>query len=107
MYSVRHYFLIYIVRWTKQKFPNNNEQICLLMLGCGEDGSDTTRVFFKDSHSSDIILYATCCVCRVRVSCVFTCRAGHLRYFLIFSIIRKDFLAFFIKLITYFCTSPI
>ena len=34
-------------------------------------------------------------------------RAGHFRYFLIFSIIKNDFIAFFIKLITYFCTSSI
>ena len=34
-------------------------------------------------------------------------RAGHFRYFLTFSIIKKDFIAFFIKLITYFCTIPI
>ena len=33
-------------------------------------------------------------------------RAGHFRYLKIFSIIKNDFLAFFIKLITYFCTSP-
>ena len=32
---------------------------------------------------------------------------GHLTYFLIFSILKEDFFAFFIKLITYFCTSPI
>ena len=35
------------------------------------------------------------------------CRAGHFRYFLIFSIIKNDFVAFFIKFITYFCTSHI
>ena len=34
-------------------------------------------------------------------------RAGHFRYFFIFSIIKNDFVALFIKLITYFCTSPI
>ena len=36
-------------------------------------------------------------------------RAGHFRYFFkIFSIIKNHFIAFFkIKLITYFCTSPI
>ena len=34
-------------------------------------------------------------------------RAGHFRYFLIFSILKNDFFAFFMKLITYFCTSPI
>ena len=34
-------------------------------------------------------------------------RAGHLRYFFIFSLIKNDFFALFIKLITYFCTSPI
>ena len=34
-------------------------------------------------------------------------RAGHFRYFLIFSIMKNDFVAFFIKLITYFCTSSI
>ena len=34
-------------------------------------------------------------------------RAGHFRYFYIFSIIKNDFLAFFIKIITYFCISPI
>ena len=34
-------------------------------------------------------------------------RAGHLRYFFIFTIIKNDFFALFIKLITYFCTSPI
>ena len=33
-------------------------------------------------------------------------RAGRFRYFLIFSIIKNDFFAFFIKLITCFCTSP-
>ena len=33
-------------------------------------------------------------------------RAGHFRYFRIFSITKNDFLHFFIKLITYFCTSP-
>ena len=33
-------------------------------------------------------------------------RAGHFRYFFIFSIIKNFFLAFFIRLITYFCTSP-
>ena len=38
---------------------------------------------------------------------VMVSRAGHLRYFFIFSIIKNDFFAFFIKLITYFCTSPI
>ena len=35
------------------------------------------------------------------------CRAGHFRYFLIFSIIKNYFFAFFIKQITFFCTSPI
>ena len=34
-------------------------------------------------------------------------RAGHCRYFLMFSIIKNDFFAFFIRLITCFCTSPI
>ena len=34
-------------------------------------------------------------------------RAGHFRYFLIFSIIKNDFFSFFKKSITYFCTSPI
>ena len=34
-------------------------------------------------------------------------RAGHFRYFLTFSTIKKDLYAFFIKLITYFCISPI
>ena len=34
-------------------------------------------------------------------------RAGHLSYFLIVSIIKNDLFAFFIKLITYFFTSPI
>ena len=34
-------------------------------------------------------------------------RAGHLRYFLIFSIIKNDLYIFPIKLIIYFCTSPI
>ena len=34
-------------------------------------------------------------------------RAGHFRYFFIFSIIKNYFFALFIKLITYFCTSPI
>ena len=34
-------------------------------------------------------------------------RAWHFRYFLIFSVVKIDFIAFFIKLITYFCTSPI
>ena len=37
----------------------------------------------------------------------FTVRAGHLRYFIIFSIIKNDLFAFFITIITYFCTSPI
>ena len=32
---------------------------------------------------------------------------GHLRYFFTFSIMKNDFIAFFIKLITNFCTSPI
>ena len=36
-----------------------------------------------------------------------TCRPRQFRYFLILSIIKNDFFAFFIKLITYFCTSPI
>ena len=31
-------------------------------------------------------------------------RAGHFRYFSIFSIIKNDIFAFFIKLKTYFCT---
>ena len=31
----------------------------------------------------------------------------HFRYFWIFSIIKNDFIAFFIKLITYFCINPI
>ena len=35
------------------------------------------------------------------------CRAGHFLYFWIFSILKNDIFAFFIKLITYFCTSPI
>ena len=34
-------------------------------------------------------------------------RAGHFRYFWIFSITKNDFFALFIKLITCFCTSPI
>ena len=34
-------------------------------------------------------------------------RDGHLRYFLIFSIVINDLFAFFITLITYFFTSPI
>ena len=34
-------------------------------------------------------------------------RAGHFRFFFIFSMIKNDFVAFLIKLITYFCTSPI
>ena len=33
-------------------------------------------------------------------------RAGHFRYFFIFSIIKNDVFALFMKLITYFCTSP-
>ena len=33
--------------------------------------------------------------------------AGHFRYFFVFSIIKNYFFALFIKLITYFCTSPI
>ena len=41
------------------------------------------------------------------VSNVLICRAGHLRYFLIFSIIRNGFIAFYIRSIIYFCTSPI
>ena len=36
--------------------------------------------------------------------CVCVCRAGHFRYFFIFSIIKDDFFALFIMLITYFCT---
>ena len=35
---------------------------------------------------------------------LFNSRAGHFRYFSIFSIIKNDFFALFIKLITYFCT---
>ena len=35
------------------------------------------------------------------------CRAGHLRYFNIFSIIKNYLFAFFIKFIAYFFTSPI
>ena len=35
------------------------------------------------------------------------CRAGHLRYFWISSIIENYFIAILIKLMTYFCTSPI
>ena len=42
--------------------------------------------------------------CRLLAQCW---RAGHFRYFFIFSIIKKYFFAFFIRLITYFCTSPI
>ena len=38
---------------------------------------------------------------------VTTRRAGHFRYFWILSLIKNDFVAFFIKLITYFCTSSI
>ena len=38
---------------------------------------------------------------------VLSTRAGHFRYFFIFSIIKNYFFALFIKLITYFCTSPI
>ena len=34
-------------------------------------------------------------------------RGGHFRYFFIFSLIKNNFFAFFIKLTTYFCTSPI
>ena len=34
-------------------------------------------------------------------------RAGHFRYFFICSIIKNDFFALFIKLITYFCTRSI
>ena len=34
-------------------------------------------------------------------------RAGHFRYLWNFSITKNDFFEFFIKLITYFCTSPI
>ena len=34
-------------------------------------------------------------------------RAGNFRYFFIFSLIKNVFFALFIKLITYFCTSPI
>ena len=34
-------------------------------------------------------------------------RAGHFRYFLIFSILKNDFFPLFIMLITNFCTSPI
>ena len=44
---------------------------------------------------------------RVIVSCR---RAGHFRFFFIFSMIKKDFSAFFNKcnnLITFFCTSAI
>ena len=40
------------------------------------------------------------------ISCRVT-RAGHFRYFIIFSIIKNDFFASFLKLITNFCTSPI
>ena len=38
---------------------------------------------------------------------MYNCRAGHFRYFSIFLIIKNDFSSFFIKLITFFCTSPI
>ena len=38
--------------------------------------------------------------------CVTDFRAGQFRNFLIFSIIKNYFFAFFIKLITYSCTSP-
>ena len=43
----------------------------------------------------------------VRVVCTCIYRAGHLRYFGIFSIIKNDFFAFVIKWITNFCTSRI
>ena len=44
---------------------------------------------------------------RWTVHCALCSRAGHFRYFFIFLIIKNDFFAFVIKLITNFCTSPI
>ena len=38
---------------------------------------------------------------------LFSARAGHFRYFCNVFNNKNDFIAFFIKLITYFCTSPI
>ena len=55
------------------------------------------RAFFKKIISVGI---PTCTGMKIS-------RAGHFRYFLAFSLIKNDFFAFFIKLITYFCTSPI
>ena len=52
-----------------------------------------------------------CYMFRHKVGCLCTelgpTRAGHFRCFWIFSIIKNEFLAFFFKLIIYFCTSPI
>ena len=47
------------------------------------------------------------CILKVAIVVVVCDRAGHFRYFFNFSIIKDDFFAFFIKLTTYFCTSPI
>ena len=52
-----------------------------------------------------VLFYKKVCVCVCVCVCVI--RAGHFRYFLICSILKNDFIAFFIKLITYFSTNPI
>ena len=51
-------------------------------------------------HWSQACFWPKCCL-------LLSTRAGHFRYFLILSILKNDFFAFFIKLITNICTSPI
>ena len=47
------------------------------------------------------------CVCVYWVHVCVCVRAGHFRYVFNFFNNKNDFFAFFIKLITYFCTNPI
>ena len=56
------------------------------------------KMLFPKNENSSTSLKDRCGVCEW---------SGHFRYFLILSIIKNDFFAFFIKLITYFCSSPI
>ena len=59
------------------------------------------------SLSGTLRMYIRKLTCHILLKCTKPrSRAGHFRYFLIFSIIKNDSFAFFIKLITYFCTSP-
>ena len=71
------------------------EPLCVCVCVCGTKGNVTHNGAQWHTHNHILIYDKE------------TVRAGHFRYFFVFSIIKNDCFALFIKLMTYFCTSPI